>query len=456
MNPITSKNPYTGELINEYKPFEKKEIENAISKTFEIQKKWAKVPVNNRAEKFLTLSKLLRLKKEDLAKIITLEMGKVYREAIAEVEKCAWVCEYYSQNAESFLLPEQIKTDYQKSFVTYNPLGVILAIMPWNFPFWQIFRAAVPVIIAGNTMILKHASNVTGCAFAIEKLFEESGFEPNTITTILVKGIEMPEIICDSRIAGVTLTGSTQAGISVATSAAASLKKTVLELGGSDPYIILEDANIELAVDKCVKGRLLNAGQSCIGAKRFIVVNKIYEKFVELFKNQMASAKTGDPFAPDTTYGPLANKSFKDELHNQVLKSIQLGAVNILGGNDNFKDLPLYLPTVLTNVSPKMPAYDDELFGPVASVIKAKDERDAIRIANDTNFGLGAAIFTQDIEKGLYIAQNEIEAGCCFVNDFVKSDPRLHFGGIKQSGYGRELSLWGIREFTNVKTVVSG
>jgi succinate-semialdehyde dehydrogenase/glutarate-semialdehyde dehydrogenase len=365
----------------------------------------------------------LRKQKTVLAELITHEMGKVLREAEAEVEKCAWVCEYYAQNAEEFLAPQKIETNYSNSFVAYNPLGTVLAIMPWNFPFWQVFRAAAPIIMAGNSMILKHASNVSGCALAMERLFLESGFEKYVFSTVLVKGSEASKLIDDRRIAAVTITGSTPAGIAVATAAGRNLKKAVLELGGSDPYVILADADIENAVEKCVTGRLLNAGQSCIGAKRFIVVEKVYDRFVELFTAKMEAAITGNPKNPATTYGPLANVGFRDELHQQVLDSVSKGAKALTGGKIIDNQKPLYPPTVLVDVRPGMPAYDDELFGPVASVIRAKNEQDAVRIANDTLFGLGAAIFTQDIEKGTYIAQNQLEAGCCFVNDFVKSDP---------------------------------
>ena len=453
MKTICSHNPYTGDLIQTYTLFSPSEIDKTIEMSHSIQKSWKEKSFSHRAQKLFALAALLRNQKEDLGLLITLEMGKVLRESIAEVEKCALVCEYYAQEAENILMPQQIPTNYKRSFVAYNPLGVVLAIMPWNFPFWQAFRAAAPILMAGNTLILKHASNVSGCALRIEKLFLDAGFNKGVFSTILNKGSNTSKLIDDKRIAAVTLTGSTPAGIAVASAAGRNLKKAVLELGGSDPYIILDDANIELAVQKCVAGRLLNAGQSCIGAKRFIVTEKAYDAFVDRFVAELKNTKTGDPLLDDTTFGPLATIGFRNELHKQVTISAQKGAQILIGGTIIDDTKPLYPATVLTNVKSGMPAYDDELFGPVASVIKAKNEAEAIHIANDTIFGLGAAVFTTDIEKGLEIAQNQIEAGCCFVNDFVKSDPRLPFGGIKMSGYGRELSLWGIREFTNVKTI---
>jgi succinate-semialdehyde dehydrogenase/glutarate-semialdehyde dehydrogenase len=453
MGTIVSQNPYSGELLETYNLFTANQIETTLRESHLRQKMWSLNTFESRAKLFLTLANKLREQKSPLASLITSEMGKVIREAEAEVEKCAWVCEYYAQNAEEFLAPQKIETNYSNSFVAYNPLGTVLAIMPWNFPFWQVFRAAAPIIMAGNTMILKHASNVSGCALAMERLFLESGFEKYVFSTVLVKGSEASKLIDDRRIAAATITGSTPAGIAVATAAGRNLKKSVLELGGSDPYVILADADMELAVEKCAAGRLLNAGQSCIGAKRFIVVKEVYDRFVAQFLNKLSIATTGDPTSPATTYGPLANTGFRDELHQQVLDSVSKGAKTLCGGRIIVPNRPLYPPTLLVDVVPGMPAYDEELFGPVASVIKAADETEAIRIANDTMFGLGAAIFTQDIERGTYIAQNQIEAGCCFVNDFVKSDPRLPFGGIKMSGFGRELSLWGIREFTNIKAV---
>jgi succinate-semialdehyde dehydrogenase/glutarate-semialdehyde dehydrogenase len=381
-------------------------------------------------------------------------MGKVKKEGIAEIEKCAWVCDYYSKNAESFLERETIETEYQKSFVSYQPLGIILAVMPWNFPFWQVFRFAAPTLMAGNTAVLKHASNVPGCAVAIEELFREAGFPENVFRTLLIGSKQVENVIRHPAVKAVSLTGSTPAGKSVAAIAGSELKKCVLELGGSDPYLILKDADLEYAARKCAAGRLLNAGQSCIGAKRFIVVEDIYAHFLEHFTQEMNNARFGDPSDPEVTMGPLARIDLRDELHKQVTDSVVKGAEIILGGEIPLLKGAFYPPTILENVKPGMPAYNEELFGPVASVIKVKDETEAIKVANDTVFGLGAAVFTHDDVKGEIIAEKKLQAGCCFVNDFVKSDPRLPFGGIKESGFGRELSEHGIKEFINAKTVV--
>lgn len=400
------------------------------------------------------ISILLKSRKEELARLMALEMGKVMKEGIAEIEKCAWACEYYAQNAESMLENETIETQYSRSFVSYQPLGTILAVMPWNFPFWQVFRFLAPTLMAGNTAVLKHASNVPGCAMAIEELFREAGFPENVFRTLLVGSKLVENVIRHPAIKAVSLTGSTPAGRSVAAIAGSELKKCVLELGGSDPYIILKDAELEKSAKICATGRLLNAGQSCIGAKRFIVVDEIYFEFLEYFTDEMNQVVFGDPFHPETTMGPLAKKDLRDELHQKVVNSVKSGAEIVLGGEIPNRKGAFYPPTILENVKPGMPAYDEELFGPVASVIRVKDEAEAIKVANDTEFGLGAAVFTRDLKKGENIAEKQLEAGCCFVNDFVKSDPRLPFGGVKTSGYGRELSVNGIKEFMNVKTVV--
>jgi succinate-semialdehyde dehydrogenase/glutarate-semialdehyde dehydrogenase len=385
---------------------------------------------------------------------MAVEMGKVLREGIAEIEKCAWVCDYYAVNAENFLENEIFETDFSKSYVSYQPLGTILAVMPWNFPFWQVFRFAAPTLMAGNTAVLKHASNVPGCSVAIEDLFREAGFPENAFRSLLIKSNQVEAVIKHRAVKGVSLTGSTPAGKSVASIAGNALKKCVLELGGSDPYLILEDADLKSAAEICSAGRLLNAGQSCIGAKRFIVIDKVYSEFLEYFTHEMNNAVFGDPCDSETTMGPLARTNLRDELHQQVADSVQKGAEVVIGGAIPERKGAYYPPTILENVKPGMPAYDEELFGPVASVIRVKDEKEAIRVANDTVFGLGAAVFTKDVKRGERIAETQLQAGCCFVNDFVKSDPRLPFGGIKESGFGRELSSHGIKEFMNVKTVV--
>ena len=450
---IKSINPANLEVIQTYQaspPSEIKKIINAANEAFES---WKKTSFNQRSKLMFNAAGVLRNNIDEYSRLMTLEMGKPFTQSKAEVEKCAWVCEYYAENAEKFLADELIKTDAAKSFVTFQSLGVVLAVMPWNFPFWQVFRFAAPGLMAGNAGILKHASNVSGCALAIEKVFLESGFPENLFRTILVPSSEMEEVIKNDNIKAVTLTGSVPAGKAVAKTAGSVLKKTVMELGGSDPYIILEDADIEMAAETCVTARLINGGQSCIAAKRFIIVEKVYNEFEKRFIETMKAKKMGDPFDETNHIGPQASVSLRDELHQQVEKSIKLGAKLMLGGTIPETEGAWYLPTVLSNVKKGMPAYDEELFGPVAALIKAKDENEAIEIANDSIFGLGAAVFTGDVEKGEKIAKEKINAGCCFVNAFVKSDPRLPFGGIKDSGYGRELSSFGIREFVNIKSV---
>jgi succinate-semialdehyde dehydrogenase/glutarate-semialdehyde dehydrogenase len=414
---------------------------------------WGDTSFNFRSELMTKAANVLRRKKEQYSKLMTLEMGKPIAQSRAEVDKCAWVCEYYAANAEKFLTNELISTDASKSFVTFQPLGIVLAVMPWNFPFWQVFRFAAPGLMAGNAGILKHASNVSGCALAIEEVFREAGFPKNLFRTILVPSAQMEDVIRNEKIKAVTLTGSVPAGKAVAKTASSVLKKTVMELGGSDPYIILEDADLEMAAETCVTARLINGGQSCIAAKRFIAVERIYDSFEKLFVEKMKSKKMGNPFDESNHIGPQASISLRDELHQQVEKSVELGAKLLVGGKIPETKGAYYPPTVLSNVKKGMPAYNEELFGPVAALIKAKDENEAIEIANDTIFGLGAAVFTNDVKRGERIAKEKINAGCCFVNAFVKSDPRLPFGGIKESGYGRELSSFGIREFVNIKTV---
>lgn len=424
-----------------------------VEKSHNIFKRWRHTAFDVRAAQMKATAAQLRSKKHDLAKLMTLEMGKPIREAEAEIEKCAWVCEYFAENSENFLKPEFIETGADKSYIAYEPLGVILAIMPWNFPFWQAFRAAVPALMAGNGVVLKHASNVPGCALAIEKIFKEAGFPEDLFRTLLITSTNALSLIESPYIRGVTLTGSTAAGQSVGAKAGQFLKKCVLELGGSDPYIILEDANIEQAATVCATSRLLNSGQSCIAAKRFIVVEKQWENFEKHFIEHMKNAVLGDPVEETTTMGPLARMDLRETLHKQVLDSLAKGAKLLLGGQIPKGPGAFYPPTVLINVTKGMPAYDEELFGPVAALIITKDEQEALHIANDTSFGLGAAVFTQDICRGESIALKGLQAGSCFVNALVKSDPRLPFGGIKESGFGRELSHIGIREFVNCKTI---
>ncbi len=452
---IKSINPATGFEIKSYKEMDIAEIDEIITLSNLAFKKWRETDFTYRAEKMKNAANVLRSKKEELSSLITEEMGKPILQSKAEVEKCAWVCDYYAENAGHFLEDEIIKTEADKSFVSFQPLGVVLAVMPWNFPFWQVFRFAAPNLMAGNSGILKHSSNVSGCAIAIENVFKDAGFMDDIFRALIVSSKNIKNVIANTNIKAVTLTGSVEAGKSIASIAGSFLKKTVLELGGSDPYIILDDAYISKAVETCVTSRLINGGQSCIAAKRFIIVEKVYNEFQDLFIKSMKNKKMGDPFDETNDIGPQARIDLRNKLHYQVLKSIEFGADLLLGGVITDEASAYYPPTILANVKPGMPAYDEELFGPVAALIKVKDEEEAIRVANDSIFGLGAAIFTSDKAKGELIAKNKLDAGCCFVNEFVKSDPRLPFGGIKESGYGRELSSFGIKEFVNIKTVYS-
>lgn len=450
---LYSINPTDGNTISSYEEMEKDRISKIIEKAHQTFLNWKETDFNFRSQRMKKAAFILKNRNEELAKLMTMEMGKPIAQSRAEVEKCAWVCDYFAANAENFLKDEIIETEAQKSFVTFQPLGVILAIMPWNFPFWQVFRFAAPNLMAGNAGILKHSSNVSGCSLAIEKIFLDAGFPEGLFGSLLVSSKNMDDIIENKRIKAVTLTGSVPAGRSVAAKAGAMLKKTVLELGGSDPYVILDDADLETTAGICVASRMLNGGQSCIAAKRFIITSKIYDEFENIFVRKMNEKKMGDPFDESNFLGPQASVQLRDELHQQVLDSINKGAKLLLGGIIPEGEGAFYPPTVLTNVIKGMPAYEEELFGPVAALIKAKDEDEAIKIANDTSFGLGAAVFTSDEKRGTLIAKERLDAGCCFVNDFVKSDPRLPFGGINDSGYGRELAAFGIREFVNIKTV---
>jgi succinate-semialdehyde dehydrogenase/glutarate-semialdehyde dehydrogenase len=384
---------------------------------------------------------------------MTLEMGKPILQAKTEVDKCAWVCEYYAENAKKFLANEFVQTEYSNSYVSFQPLGVVLAVMPWNFPFWQVFRFAAPALMAGNSGLLKHASNVMGCSLLIENIFRDAGFPENCFRSLVISSGKVEGIIKNKNVKAVTLTGSTPAGRAVAAAAGREIKKSVLELGGSDPYVILEDADLESAAELCVNSRLINGGQSCIAAKRFIIVEDVYKNFEELFIQKMKSKKMGNPFDESNDLGPQARTDLRDDLHKQVEDSIAKGSSLKLGGRIPKQVGAYYPPTVLANVKPGMPAYDDEIFGPVASLIKVKNEDEAVKVANSTSFGLGAAVFTKDVERGQKIAEKKLDSGCCVVNDYVKSDPRLPFGGVKESGYGRELSLFGIREFVNIKSV---
>jgi succinate-semialdehyde dehydrogenase/glutarate-semialdehyde dehydrogenase len=450
---MKSINPATGKEYNKHPNLDPSHVKRRIKDGQQSFLKWRKFPFEARAFKMRELADMLEFRKHKLAKLITKEMGKLYTESISEIEKCAWVCNYYAENAQSFLTDEKIKTDASQSFITYQPLGLLLAIMPWNFPFWQVFRFAAPALMAGNGAILKHASNVPGCALAIENLFKNVGFPEHLFQTFLISNDEVKSIIKHPYVKAVSLTGSEFAGSAVAELSGHYIKKAVLELGGNDAYIILKDASLKSAVDECVKARMLNCGQSCIAAKRFIVDASVYHDFVSAVRSKMKKYTNGDPMKESTTLAPIARKDLRKTIMRQVKKSVALGARLTLGGKNIPGNGYYFEPTILEDVQPGMPAFDDEIFGPVASIIRAKNEKHAIQLANSSRFGLGAAIFTSDIKKGRSIARDQLNAGSCFVNGMVKSDPRLPFGGIGLSGYGRELSEKGILEFVNTKTV---
>ena len=451
---MRSINPANGEVIADYEEHSSGKVADIIERAHERFLDWRSDPFDERAALLDEMAEVLESRKEDLARLMAEEMGKPVAGGRAEVEKCAWVCRYYAENGEAFLADEHIETERSRSYVHYEPLGVILAVMPWNFPLWQVFRFAAPALMAGNTAVLKHASNVTGCALAIEEMFEAAGFPDGCFSTLVIPGSKVAEVIENPNIAAVTVTGSDAAGRAVASKAGEHLKKAVLELGGSDPSIVLEDADVETAAASCATGRLINSGQSCIAAKRFVVHEDVYEEWLERFTEKMSSISMGDPLEESTGIGPMARRDLRDELHDQVQRSIEAGARLHIGGEVPEGDGAYYPPTILTGVSPGMPAYHEELFGPVASVIEVGSEEEAIRVANDTPFGLGAAIYTRDAERGERLAARFVDAGAVFVNSIVASDPRLPFGGIKTSGYGRELSEMGIKEFVNAKTVV--
>ncbi len=451
---IQSINPADESILEEFSNWTMREIEPVINDTQEAFENWRLLSFSQRSVFFVQMAVLLRERKEQYAELMANEMGKPISQGMMEIEKCAWVCDHYAQQTAQYLADKSIKTESSESFISFQPMGILFMIMPWNFPFWQVIRGAASSIMAGNTVLLKHASNVFGCALAIEQLFIDAGFPENIFRSLLTGSATSKDIIAHPDVMAVTLTGSERAGQSVAMEAGRNLKKSVLELGGSDPYIILEDADIDLAVSSCGLSRMLNGGQVCIAAKRFIVVESIREEFEEKILQMMNTYKMGNPLDTDTNFGPMAKVKLRDELHQQVLKSIEQGAVLKMGGEIPDKPGAWYPATVLINVTKDMTAFRDELFGPVSSIIPAKDEAEAIALANDSEYGLGAAIFTRDIEKGRYLARNVINAGTCVVNDFVKSDPRLPFGGIKKSGYGREIGEYGIKEFVNIKTIV--
>jgi succinate-semialdehyde dehydrogenase / glutarate-semialdehyde dehydrogenase len=449
---IQSVNPATGEVLETLEPTSPAQIDTILARAHAAFTEWRGEPFARRSALMRAAARELRARKDEYALTMTREMGKPIVQSEAEVEKCAGTCDYYAEHAEAFLAEQTRETDASRSYVRFDPLGVVLAVMPWNFPFWQVFRFAAPGLMAGNAGVLKHASNVPRCALAIEEVFRRAGFPEGLFRTVLVDSGAVKGLIADPRIVAVTLTGSERAGRAVAEQAGHEIKKTVLELGGSDPFIVLADADLDVAARAAADGRLINSGQSCIAAKRFIVVEPVADRFLERFKSELAARRMGDPTARETQVGPQARVDLRDELHHQVEESVKRGARRLLGGEIPPGKGAFYPPTLLAAVDRGMPAFDEETFGPVAAVIRAKDEADAVRLANDSSFGLGAAIWTNDRARAERLAA-QVEAGAVFVNGVVKSDPRLPFGGIKRSGYGRELSEYGIREFVNVKSV---
>ncbi len=452
---MKSINPYNNQLIKEYPEHSLNEAKNILQKVENEWQRWKNTSFSERSYLMKNVAKILRNESEYYAKLITSEMGKIIKESIAEIEKCARLCEYYSENAEKILQDELIPTDAQKSFVTFEPLGTVFAIMPWNFPFWQVLRFCIPGLMAGNTAVLKHSSNVPGCALAIEDIFVKAGFPANVFRSLMIRAKFVESVIASDYIKAVTITGGLKAGSKVAAQAGKYLKKSVLELGGSDPYIVLNDAEINKSCNTGISSRMLNAGQVCISAKRFIVEEGIADDFTEQQKNILENMIVGDPMKENTQMGPLAQKNLLDTIDTQIQQSIKMGAELITGGKRINSEGFFYQPTLLTNVKKGMPVVDEETFGPVSVIIRVKNTEEAIKIANDTMYGLGASIWTKDIKKGEEIAR-KIEAGVVFVNGMTKSDPRLPFGGIKKSGYGRELSSYGIKEFLNIKTIWIG
>jgi succinate-semialdehyde dehydrogenase/glutarate-semialdehyde dehydrogenase len=445
-------NPADGNTLREVDAFTHEQLEAALYSASTATAGWQALPIDERCALMRKAAAVLRKHADEYAEIIVQEMGKPVTEARAEVEKCALGCEYYAETGPGFLADEVIESDAGRSLVAWQPLGTVLAVMPWNFPFWQVFRFAAPTLVAGNTGLLKHASSVPLCALAIESVFREAGFPEGVFRTLMIPSSRVAGVIADPRVHAVTLTGSESAGREVAATAARHIKKSLLELGGSDPFIVLEDADLELALDNAVTSRFLNTGQSCIAAKRFILVEAIADEFVRRFRATVEALILGDPMDPDTHIGPLARIDLRDTLHRQVIDSISAGAVAVTGCNPEARAGAWYQPSILDRVAPGMPAWSEELFGPVALIIRAADEDEAVRVANDTDFGLGGSVWTSDSTRGERIAR-QLECGCAFVNGMVKSDPRLPFGGIKHSGYGRELSQLGIREFVNAKTI---
>lgn len=442
-------NPYNNKEVGKYKTHTSKELDSILDKSASAFEKWSREPLSKRVELLKKAGQVLRDNVNEYAQMITAEMGKPISESRAEVNKCAWVCDYYADNADEFLSNKEVKTDAAKSFVRYDPMGTVFAIMPWNFPFWQVFRFAAPTLTSGNTGLLKHASNVFGCALQIEEVFKKAGYPEGVFQNIIVDHDETEKIISHNAIKAVTLTGSERAGSAVGQLAGKHLKKSLLELGGSNAFIVWDDADIDQAVKTAVTARMMNSGQSCIAAKRFILLEGIYDEFVSKFTNAVKELKIGDTKDESTQLGPLARKDLADELNKQVKSSVNQGAKLLLGGKQNNC---FHEPTILGDVKPGMTAFDKETFGPLAAMIKAKDIDEAFKLSELSKYGLGVTVFTKNTKKAIEMA-DRVSEGAYFVNELVKSDPRLPFGGTKRSGYGRELAKEGMREFVNVKTV---
>jgi succinate-semialdehyde dehydrogenase/glutarate-semialdehyde dehydrogenase len=451
--PFQSVDPTTGRTLRTYAETSAADVSAALEEAHRAQRAWRESSFAQRTTVLKAAAEALRRGRDEHARLMAAEMGKPLRDGRAEADKCAWAAEFYAENADRFLAPQAVETDASRSEIVFRPLGVVLAVMPWNFPYWQVFRFAVPALAAGNAVLLKHAPNVCGCALAIEELLRGADLPRGLFRALLLEESRVAGLIADPRVAAVTLTGSCRAGRAVAAEAGRQLKKTVLELGGSDPFLVLSDADLDAAVEIGAAARLVNAGQSCIAAKRFIVPRALRGEFERRFVERMRQVRAGDPMDESTGIGPLAREDLRIQLHRQVTESVARGARCLLGGTIPPGPGFFYPPTVLTDVARGMPAADEEVFGPVAVIIPVEGDEQAIEAANDTSFGLGAAVFTADAERGRRLAVEALEAGCCFVNAAVRSDPRLPFGGIKDSGWGRELGIFGIREFVNVKTV---
>jgi len=450
---MKSINPATGKLIQQYDEHSLSQCDEIVDKVFDEWQRWKQTSIAERKALMLNAAAILRKRKSGFANLMTLEMGKVITESGAEVEKSAWVCDYYAEHAGQFLADEMIDSDATKSFVSFGPLGPVLAVMPWNFPFWQVFRFAAPALMAGNAGLLKHASNVPGCALAIENIFREAGFPKNLFRTLMIPGRDVEHVIRNDKIRAATLTGSELAGSKVASAAGKYLKKTVMELGGSDPFIVLNDAKLDKCAQIAVIARMLNTGQSCIAAKRFIVEAEVYDAFIDKVKGIISALKIGDPLDAESQFGPLARMDLLEDIDRQVQESVGQGATLELGGHRMNGEGFYYQPTLLSGINQNMPVFTEETFGPAMAVMQVSSSEEAIEVANNCFYGLGGSLWTEDTEKGIRIAR-QIESGAVFVNGMTKSDPRLPFGGIKKSGYGRELSHYGIKEFVNIKTIV--